>query len=195
MDGRRGSYRVRGEPDPIDLGNEPPLSVDGETHGVIDRRRISAQWFSGTILTGLCGAALMGGAVFTSLDGEAHFAALPERVESALRGAVDRLAGARKADKLPPPGENTGARQVVRMSMTSRVGSREVVRVRPFVRVSANLSLSVSELSANIPPFNPQKMLSEGSADGAGPDEPAANAEPDAEVSFVSATSPRWSRA
>lgn len=181
----RGSYRVRGEPDPIDLGNEPPLSVDGETHGVIDRRRISAQWFSGTILTGLCGAALMGGAVFTSLDGEAHFAALPERVESALRGAVDRLAGARKADKLPPIGESIGARQVVRLSMTSRVGSREVVRVRPFVRVSANLSLSVSELSANIPAFNPQKLLSEGAADGANPDEPAANAEPDAEVSFV----------
>lgn len=185
MDGRRGSYRVRGEPDPIDLGNEPPLSVDGETHGVIDRRRISAQWFSGTILTGLCGAALMGGAVFTSLDGEAHFAALPERVESALRGAVDRLAGARKADKLPPVGENTAARQVVRLSMTSRVGSREVVRVRPFVRVSANLSLSVSELSANIPVFNPQKLLSEGSSEGANPDEPAARAEPDAEVSFV----------
>ena len=169
----------------MDLGNEPPLSVDGEAHGVIDRRRVSAQWFSGTILTGLCGAALMGGAVFTSLDGEAHFAALPERVESALRGAVDRLAGARKADKLPPIGENTAARQVMRLSMTSRVGNREVVRVRPFVRVSANLSLSVSELSANIPPFNPQKLLSEGSSDGVNPDEPAANAEPDAEVSFV----------
>ena len=169
----------------MDLGNEPPLSVDGEAHGVIDRRRVSAQWFSGTILTGLCGAALMGGAVFTSLDGEAHFAALPERVESALRGAVDRLAGARKADKLPPIGENTAARQVVRLSMTSRVGNREIVRVRPFVRVSANLSLSVSELSANIPPFNPQKLLSEGSSDGVNPDEPAANAEPDAEVSFV----------
>jgi len=169
----------------MDLGNEPPLSVDGEAHGVIDRRRVSAQWFSGTILTGLCGAALMGGAVFTSLDGEAHFAALPERVESALRGAVDRLAGARKADKLPPVGENTAARQVVRLSMTSRVGSREIVRVRPFVRVSANLSLSVSELSANIPAFNPQKLLSEGSSDGVNPDEPAANAEPDAEVSFV----------
>ena len=129
----------------------------------------------------------MGGAVFTSLDGEAHFAALPERVESALRGAVDRLSGARKADKLPPVGENTAARHVVRLSMTSRVGSREVVRVRPFVRVSSNLSLSVSDLSANIPPFNPQKLLSEGAADGANPDEPAANAEPDAEVSFVHA--------
>jgi hypothetical protein len=36
---------------------------------VIDRRRVSVQWFSGTILTGLCGAALIGGAVFASLDG------------------------------------------------------------------------------------------------------------------------------
>ena len=113
----------------MDLGNEPPLSVDGEARGVIDRRRVSAQWFSGTILTGLCGAALMGGAVFTSLDGEAHFAALPERVEGALRGAVDRLSGARKADKLPPIGENTAARQVVRLSMTSRVASRDRVSV------------------------------------------------------------------
>ena len=45
------------------------------------------QWLSGTILTGLCGAALIGGAVFASLDGEMTFAKLPERVEGALRGA------------------------------------------------------------------------------------------------------------
>ena len=48
----------------------------------IDRRRVSVQWFSGTILTALCGAALMGGAVYIALDGEANFAALPERVEA-----------------------------------------------------------------------------------------------------------------
>ena len=53
----------------IDLGHEPPLSVDGSEAAVIDRRRVSVQWFSGTILTGLCGAALIGGAVFASLDG------------------------------------------------------------------------------------------------------------------------------
>jgi hypothetical protein len=53
----------------IDLGHEPPLSVDGSEAVVIDRRRVSVQWFSGTILTGLCGAALIGGAVFASLDG------------------------------------------------------------------------------------------------------------------------------
>jgi murein DD-endopeptidase MepM/ murein hydrolase activator NlpD len=161
--------------------------VDGGTGGIIDRRRVSAQWFSGTILTGLCGAALMGGAVFTSLDGQTNFAALPERVGNVLRGAlggVGEKLGLRKSDRLPPAGEANAARQVVRMSMTSRVGNREVVRARPFVRIASNLSLSVSELSASIPPFNPQKMLSD-SAEAVSAEDAAANAEPDAEVSFV----------
>ena len=92
----------------IDLGHEPPLSVDGSEAAVIDRRRVSVQWFSGTILTGLCGAALIGGAVFASLDGEMTFAKVPERVEGALRGAFganDRTASLHKSDRLPPPGE------------------------------------------------------------------------------------------
>jgi murein DD-endopeptidase MepM/ murein hydrolase activator NlpD len=177
------------EAERIDLGNEPPLSVDGESTGLVDRRRVSVQWFSGTILTGLCGAALMGGAVFAALDGETNFATVPERVEAAVRGAVngviDRVANAtRKADRLPPPGEANAARQVVRVTTTSRgSGNREIVRVRPFIRVAGNLSLSVSELSASIPPFNAQKMLAQSEGVVAGADG-AAGAEPDAEVSF-----------
>jgi hypothetical protein len=77
---RRGIYR-NFDAERLDLGNEPPLSVDGETHGAIDRRRVSVQWFSGTILTGLCGAALMGGAVFAALDGQINFVTVPERAE------------------------------------------------------------------------------------------------------------------
>src|SRR6266576_5785724 len=102
---RHGALRSNLEAERIDLGNEPPLSVDGGTGGLVDRRRLSVQWFSGTILTGLCGAALMGGAVFASLDGETSFASAPERVGSALRGAIssigDRLSGLRKTDRLP----------------------------------------------------------------------------------------------
>jgi murein DD-endopeptidase MepM/ murein hydrolase activator NlpD len=183
--GSRAAHRPRAEIDRIDLGNEPPLSVDGGTGMTIDRRRVSAQWFSGTILTGLCGAALMGGAVFTSLDGEAHFAASPERVETSLRGAIaERSSGPRKADRLPPAGETNSARQVIRVSMTSRAGNREVVRVRPFVRVSSNLAMAVTELSAGIPPFNPQRMLADSDAPVPSADTAEA-AEPDAEVSFV----------
>jgi murein DD-endopeptidase MepM/ murein hydrolase activator NlpD len=175
----------------IDLGHEPPLSVDGSEAAVIDRRRVSVQWFSGTILTGLCGAALIGGAVFASLDGEMTFAKVPERVEGALRGAFganDRAATLHKSDRLPPPGESSAARNVVRVSTVTRVGNRDVMRVRPFVRISGNLSMTTSDLSAKIPPFNAQRMLSDvGTSAPAAADDPNNQdaAEPDAEVSFV----------
>ena len=169
----------------IDLGNEPPLLVDGGSGGLLDRRRLSVQWFSGTILTGLCGAALMGGAVFASLDGETNFASAPERVEMALRGAInglgDRLSNFRKADRLPAAAEPSVTRQVMRIPTSVRLTNRELVRTRAYVRVSGNLSLTTSELSANLPPFNPQKLL----ADAVAGDDQTPVAEPDAEVSFV----------
>jgi len=175
--------------EPIDLGDDPPLLVDGATPGIVDRRRVSVQWFSGTILTALCGAALMGGAVYVALDGEANFAALPERVEAALRGTLtgnERAQVARKTDKLPASGESNAARQVIRVSTTTRVGDREMVRVRPFVRVASNLSLTTSELSSSIPKFNPARLLMDnGKGNAVTADEAAPSAEPDAEVSFV----------
>jgi murein DD-endopeptidase MepM/ murein hydrolase activator NlpD len=179
------------EPEVIDLGHEPPLSVDGSEAAVIDRRRVSVQWFSGTILTGLCGAALIGGAVFASLDGEMTFAKVPERVEGALRGAFganDKTASLHKSDRLPPPSESAAARQVVRVSTVTRVGNRDVMRVRPFVRIAGNLSLTTSDLSSKIPAFNAQRMLSDVGAATPAAAEDAQNpdaVEPDAEVSFV----------
>jgi murein DD-endopeptidase MepM/ murein hydrolase activator NlpD len=175
----------------IDLGHEPPLSVDGSEAAVIDRRRVSVQWFSGTILTGLCGAALIGGAVFASLDGEMTFAKMPERVEGALRGAFganDRTASLNKSDRLPPPGESSASRNVMRVSTVTRVGNRDVMRVRPFIRISGNLSMTTSDLSSKIPPFNAQRMLTDvGTAAPAASDDPnnPEAIEPDAEVSFV----------
>ena len=163
--------------------------MDGEKTGV-DRRRVSVQWFSGTILTGLCGAALMGGAVFAALDGETTFAAVPDRLETALRGSLvgigERLTAiSRKSDRLPSGGEINSARNVIRVSTTAKVGDREIMRVRPFVRVSSNLALSLTDLSANVPAFNPQKLMLGDSAPTLAEQDSAAAAEPNAEVSFV----------
>jgi murein DD-endopeptidase MepM/ murein hydrolase activator NlpD len=182
----RNVHSSRLESEPINLGHEPPLSVDGGNGGLIDRRRVSAQWFSGTILTGVCGAALMGGAVFASLDGETNFATVPERVGAALRGAIgvaDRSV-TRKGDRLPAAGESTSARQVIRVTATARIGDREIVRVQPHVRVSANLTLSPTELAGSVPPFNAQKLLAAAGEDGTPPDA-RPSVESDAEVSFV----------
>jgi murein DD-endopeptidase MepM/ murein hydrolase activator NlpD len=182
---RGAKHHRRFAAETIDLGNEPPLSVDGGTGGLVDRRRISVQWFSGTILTGLCGAALMGGAVFASLDGETNFASAPERVGSALRGAIssigERLNVLRKTDRLPALTEPSVARQILRVPTLSRLRDRELIHVRPYVRVSGNLSLTVTDLSANIPPYNPQKLL----ADSVAGDNQTPAAEPEAEVTFV----------
>jgi len=129
----------------------------------------------------------MGGAVFASLDGQSNFATVPERVQIALRGTGDRTAAiARKSDRLPPPSESNAQRRVIRDTQTSRVGNREVVRVRAFVRVASNLALSTSELSANIPAFNPLRMQAAEAAPGATPDE-SPDSEIDAEVSFITA--------
>ncbi|MGP0088352.1 MAG: peptidoglycan DD-metalloendopeptidase family protein [Xanthobacteraceae bacterium] len=186
MDQSRQHAGTRSDIIPVDLGNEPPLSVDGTTGGIIDRRRVSVQWFSGTILTGLCGAALMGGAIFASLDGETNFATLPDRiVDTTLRGPVGERATitAHKSDKLPQVVEPAVARQTIRFSQPTHWGEREAMRVRQLTRIAGNLSLSVTELSAKIPPFNPQRLLADAGADGAPEETPAA--EPDAEVSFV----------
>ena len=178
----RGSDKLKSGA--FDLGNEPPLSVDGGLRTDFDRSRVSVRWLSGTILTGLCGAALMGGAVFAALDGEAHFAANPERVESTLRGSIGNRAIARKSDRLPPVTEINAARQVIRITTMTKVGEREVPRVKPFTRVSSNLALSTSEMSANIPRFNPQRALFNMDEDTVAAEE-RPDAAPDAEVSFV----------
>ena len=185
----RGLNRSRSRVPAIDLGNEPPLFADGRSSAMVDRRRVSVRWFVGTVLTGLSGAALMGGAVYAALDREANFAAMPERLEAALRGTIggpERQAVTRKADKLQPVAETPSARQVIRVSMPTRVGEREVMRVRPYVRIMANLSLSTSELSTNVPAFDARKLVA-GSGPGVGPATTAeeAGAEPDAEITFV----------
>ena len=154
----RGANR-RLEAETIDLGNEPPLSVDGGLGGLVDRRRFSLQWFSGTILTGLCGAALMGGAVFASLDGETNFAAAPERVETALRGALngigEHVAGLRKTDRLAAITEPSVARQIVRIPTSTRVRDREAgahAPVRARLRHSFALGCPIS------PPIFPRSI-------------------------------------
>jgi murein DD-endopeptidase MepM/ murein hydrolase activator NlpD len=168
----------------IDLGTEPPLSVDGGLGFDFDRSRVSVRWLSGTILTGLCGAALMGGAVFAALDGETHLAASPERAEPTIRNSAGSRATVRKSDRLPPVTEANGARQVFRITTMTKVGEREVPRVKPMTRISSNLALSTTELTANLPRFNPQRAFAAADNDTVAAEE-RPDAAPDAEVSFV----------
>ena len=50
---------------------------------------------------------------------------------------------------------------MIRVSSAAQVGNREVMRVRPYIRIAGNLALSTSDLSSKIPPFNAQRLLTD----------------------------------
>jgi murein DD-endopeptidase MepM/ murein hydrolase activator NlpD len=154
--------------DTVDLGNEPPLGLDLHAEEPADFRRISIRWLAATVLTALSGASLMGGAVYAALDGEYQFASLPEIARLALKETSDRISNiSAKGDRMSLLGEHVTARQIIRVSTTMRAGNHEIVRVRPFVRIATNLALAPSALAANVPPFNPVKLMADADAERA----------------------------
>lgn len=168
--GRRQAGAGRPAPAPIiELGNEPPLGLDGDIEEPIDRRRVSIRWLAATVLAAVSGAGLMGGAVWAALDGEYRFAQLPEMARLALRQVGERASNiARKSDRMTLLVDYSTARQTLRVSTTTRVADREIVRVRPFIRVATNLALQPSEYAADVPPFNPIKLMAEDEERGDG---------------------------
>jgi len=168
----------------VDLGNEPPLGLDHHVEEPVDPRRISIRWLAATVLTALSGASLMGGAVYAALDGEYRFAVVPEMARIALKAASDRASNlTRKTDRISLLSEHQSARQIIRVSTTTRAGEREIVRVRPFVRVATNLALSPSTFASSVPPFNPVKLMAEADSERSGDEGP--QAEPSGDLTIV----------
>jgi murein DD-endopeptidase MepM/ murein hydrolase activator NlpD len=164
------------------LGNEPPLEIGAPTTA-LKRAAVNKRWLGASFLTGVAGAGLLGAAIYVSSHGEINFAAAPERMPAGIRpsdeGAVSL---ARKGDKLVRVENTVSAKQSFRSPVTLRVGEREVIKVRSFMRIATNLSMTSGVYATDIPPFNPMRFFSE-----AGPDrapEPAPETS-DAEVSVV----------
>ena len=145
-----------------DPGHEPALDGFGGG-GDVDRRGVSLRWLGASVLTALTGAALIGSAIYVALQGETTFAELPEHVTAqAPRGpGEDKATAARKGDKLVRSEVVAVAKQAFRAPVTIRVGDREVIKVRPFVRIATNLSLTSGLYATDIPPFNPLRLFSE----------------------------------
>lgn len=168
------------------LGDAAPLAVDGSERRGIESRGVNVRWFSGTVLTGLCGAGLMGGAVWAALENPTRPPAPAEILQPLARGsgAGDRLTNtARKGDRLTPLADLfSSSKQTIRVSQTSRVGDREIIRVRPHTRVVANL-VQTSSGNYDIPEFNPLRLLAGETAERATEEDAAPDT--DGEVTVV----------
>lgn len=168
----------------VDPGREPPLAFDEDR--APDRRRVSIRWLTGTILTGLFGATLMGGAVYAALDGEYSFARAPLAAPVPARdGTATSDSGSnagRKSDRILTQTDTVAAHQVIRVSTTTKVGEKDVIKVKPFARVMANLALVAGDLADKVPKYNPLQIIA-----AANPEPAAVSAlvEDDGEVSVA----------
>jgi murein DD-endopeptidase MepM/ murein hydrolase activator NlpD len=151
----------------IDLGHEPPLNTNGIAAPAIDKWEVNLRWLGASVLTGVTGAVLIGASIYIALEGATISALPPER--AALNGRApsgtneERTSNlARKADRLNMTENTSSARQSFKAPMTIRNGEREAIKVRQFVRIATNLSLTAGTYASDIPPFNPLRLFAEG---------------------------------
>ncbi|WP_324617457.1 M23 family metallopeptidase [Microvirga alba] len=171
----------------MDLGHEPPLNTNGGAAPEVDRRDVNLRWLGASVLTGLTGAALIGASIYIALEGATTSVSQPERatVNAARSSDVseDRTTNvARKGDRLNRAENTVSAKQSFRAPMTIRNGDREAIKVRQFVRVATNLSLTTGTYATDIPPFNPMRLFAEDSQERAVEPTPEIS---DADVSVV----------
>jgi murein DD-endopeptidase MepM/ murein hydrolase activator NlpD len=150
----------------IDLGHEPPLNAIGGIAPEIDKREVSLRWLGASVLTGLTGAGLIGASIYIALQGATTSATPPERATVSVARTSDngteRMSNAaRKTDRLNRTENTVLAKQSFRAPMTIRSGDREAIKVRQFVRVATNLSLTTGTYATDIPPFNPMRLFAE----------------------------------
>ncbi|MEM7463124.1 MAG: M23 family metallopeptidase [Pseudomonadota bacterium] len=140
------------------LGDMPPLLETGRK--LPDKRRVSLRWLSGAVLTGVTSAFLMGGALFAALDGR-HQLTLPAQAYEQLPG-IERpsnvaVKGARPGLKL---NVDTSDTDIMMVSTVSREGNRDVVKVKPFLRVEAPLA-AAPKADYEYPKFNALNVFSD----------------------------------
>jgi murein DD-endopeptidase MepM/ murein hydrolase activator NlpD len=168
----------------LDSVNEPAIEVDGRRHTADDRRRVSARWLSGTVLTGFSGALLISAAAYTALDQQTRFAEAPTRAQAARAPESDgNVVNPKKGDRIMRAVDVVAAKQTFRAATTSKSGEKEVVRTRAFTHVAATLTLSPTSYASEVPPYNPLKLVSDARAPENNGDSDVALDE--AEVSFV----------
>lgn len=146
----------------LDLGQEPALSITGVDHAPRDTLQISLRWLAGIIITALAGTTLMGGALLAAVEGTTRFASDPSLAD--LRELVARSTGtpaSRKGDRLPPRVEVAQTRKLVQIATATLQGNREIIRTKPFARVTSPLTLQKSAISHSIPAFNPTRIFAE----------------------------------
>jgi len=139
------------------LGDQPPLKQNGRR--LPDKRRVSFRWLSGAVLAGLVSVFLMGGALFAALDG---------REILAVQGQVSNGEAMAEKQGLAAKGDRPGiavtndvsTSNIMMVSTITREGERDVVKVRPFLKVATPLAVQLKR-DVDYPAFDALAVFSD----------------------------------
>jgi murein DD-endopeptidase MepM/ murein hydrolase activator NlpD len=144
-------------------GVQAPLDHLGAGAAQIDRRAVNLRWLCASTLTGLTGACLIAAALHVSLQGDVSFAAIPEKATVVARPQPSESGAniARKGDRLVRNLMIASAKQSFRAPVTVRLGEREIIKAKAFVRLSTPLSMTTGVYASEPPRFDPMKFVSD----------------------------------
>ncbi|WP_300472096.1 M23 family metallopeptidase [Breoghania sp.] len=130
-----------------------------DRNGPPTRREVSLRWLTGTALTGFTSIVLIGGALTAALDGRYTVeAATPPHDSAQIAPQEDK---AEKGDRMTGADSQFATRQVIQVNTLTREGDTVHIQAKPYALVNATLETRRSnEIAANIPPFNPLKLVS-----------------------------------
>lgn len=134
-------------------GVQAPLDHLGATATQIDRRAVNLRWLCASSLTGLTGAGLIAAALHVSLQGDVSFAAIPEKATVLPRPQPSESGAniARKGDRLIRNLMIASAKQSFRAPVTVRLGDREIIKAKAFVRLTTPLSMTTGVYASEPP--------------------------------------------
>jgi len=165
----------------LELGVEPAIRLGDDRLDRNERRHASLRWLAGATLTGLCGVALIGAALYFDLDSQYDFAEAPE-FAAATGDTQQEGVNLVKGDRLLRPVDIVSDKQTYKVATTIKIGDKEVVKARAFTRLQTTLTLTPTGFADTVPPFNPLKLTNRADAPDAAPD--PGPAQDDAEVTF-----------
>ena len=145
----------------------PPLQPLADESPV--KTRANWRWMLGTFLTGIAGVALVGEALYTTFDGQSALAVIPNVGGDgyALAGLGGTSRSAAKGDRINTANLGVAVKEIIQESTVTKVGSKEFIELKPYVHMTASLSLAASELTSDLPPFDPLKLFAEAAEEGA----------------------------
>ena len=167
----------------LELGVEPPIRLGDDRLDRNERQRASLRWLVGATLTGLCGVALIGAALYFDLDSQYDFAEDPEfAATSAPVDGQEEGINPGKGDRLLRPVDIVSDKQTYKVPTAIKIGDKEVIRARAFTRLQTTLTMTPTGFADAVPLFNPLKLTNR--ADAADPAPDPGPVQDDAEVTF-----------